>query len=382
MRTYFKLLAVSLCLFSTVSFASPTIVPPHYEIIVDAGSSGSRLHLFQYTQYRGLPTITDIFSENVKPGLSSFASHPNDAGASLGKLLADANTQLQTLHVNPNQVKISVMATAGMRLLSTDQQQAIYASVTSYVQTHSSFVIREIDTIPGKMEGLYGWLDVNYLQQNLQNEVNTVGSIDMGGASTQIAFATRDNTDPNNEVQFTLLGKRYTVFSISFLGLGQDQAFATMENNSNANTCFPTGYTDSKIAAGTFNYSTCQSLYTNVINSHNVMQELMANNQQDFIAYSGTYYDLSFFTNVGNLPQPTQLADLIQQTCSESWGQLSGEHPGDKYLSGYCGNAIYVSDLLFNAYQLQNTQLSVATQINGHDIDWTLGALVYHLTQE
>ena len=51
----------------------------HYALIIDAGSTGSRLHLFEYTNESKIPVIHDLFSENVKPGLSSYEGNPQAA---------------------------------------------------------------------------------------------------------------------------------------------------------------------------------------------------------------------------------------------------------------------------------------------------------------
>jgi apyrase len=368
-----KIIAVLLCLFTTTAFAD------QYQIIVDAGSSGSRLHLFQYDATQTVPVINDIFSESTKPGLSSFANNPQDAGASLKKLLDDATAQVKNKQINPHDVKISIQATAGMRLLPTDKQQAIYASVTQYLQQYE-FTVDRVETIPGKMEAIYGWLDINYLAGHFQDHSATNGSIDMGGASTQIAFVTNDTSKPDDMVTLTVGGQQYAVFAKSFLGLGQDQSRDKMTTFSGAENCYPTGYTMNPSQTGNFNYMNCTPLYGKIIEDNHVMDQIVPIGKNIFTAYSGAYYTLNFLGADTN-PTEANLYNRIMKVCTESWDQLKKDYPqvADKYLSTYCANGVYMKDLFFAAYNIRDNQMVVTNQINGKDIDWTLGALLFGL---
>jgi apyrase len=371
-KNAFTLFILVLCAFTLPAFGYDT----HYAMIVDAGSSGSRLHLFEYEMNNGIPKIEDIFSENTKPGLSSYATQPSAAGLSLKKLLEDATVELNKRHVALPTVSISVFATAGMRLLPAPEQRQIYASVSDYITSHTQFKVAGIGTISGKMEGLFGWLDINYLAQNFQNHSATVGSIDMGGASTQIVFETTDTSKPQDEITVTVGDKSYLVFSKSLLGLGQDQALASMLTHADASSCYPQGYSSSKVMQGNFNYASCSSIYQDVINNKQVNQQILNTASNHFIAFSGAYYDLNFL-NVDKTPDYATVTDHLLTVCSQTWQQLSNEHPNDKYLSNYCANNVYLSNLLFQTYQMGANQLTVEKQINQHDIDWTLGALLY-----
>ena len=116
----------------------------------------------------------------------------------------------------PASTDINLLATAGMRLLPEEKQQAIYSSIKSFLKNNYQFPVGEIKTISGKMEALYGWLDINYLLGNFKNHQATIGSIDMGGASTEIAFATEDESRPEDEIKIDINDKHYIVFSKSF----------------------------------------------------------------------------------------------------------------------------------------------------------------------
>lgn len=367
------------CLAALVSIACMTPVlaaENHYSIVVDAGSSGSRLHVFEYQMTGGVPEIKDIFSESIKPGLSSYADHPKDAGTSLQKLLADAATELEKKHIDLHTVRVNVLATAGMRLVPEEQQKVIYASVTDFIQQHSGFTPGEIKTISGKMEGLYGWLDVNYLEGNFQHKTPTDGAIDMGGASTQISFVTQDTSKADDEVTLKIDGVEYTVFTKSFLGLGQEQARGNMDKSPDANTCYPTGYNN-----GHFDFNHCDALYDKLIQDQAVTKQIPARKGQHFVGFAGVFYSQHDFLGVADHPSRELVEAAISHFCTMTWDELKQAFPGqpDKYIAPACANSVYIDDLLYNTYGLQQGELTVTDKINDQAIDWTLGSVLYSL---
>lgn len=367
-------------LFSNTSVFS-SVANEHYMIFIDAGSSGSRLHLFQYKPDSNFFQIKEVFSESVKPGLSSFYNQPEKTPSSLQKMLVDAAQYLATQHIDQKVTPINIMGTAGMRLLPEDKQKAIYLSLKRYIQKNYHFPIHQVKTISGQDEGLYAWMDVNYLAGSFKTHNPTIGSIDMGGASTQIAYETES---VDNDVNImTINQKEYAVFSKSFLGMGQDQTFNKMLQNNDAGSCFPPNYKyDNQNEVGHFNLDACRASFSAIIQSNHVSEELKPMDNKSFIAFSGIYYVFNFFNSVNN-PNQSVLEAHIQEGCSGDWEQLKKNNPQvpEKYLATYCANAVYQDELLFDTYKLRSSQLKVSTQINNTDLDWTLGAALYELTQ-
>ena len=61
-----------------------------YAVVLDAGSTGSRVHVFKFEVEKGdLKLISDTF-EQLKPGLSSYPDDPAKAADSLLPLLTTA----------------------------------------------------------------------------------------------------------------------------------------------------------------------------------------------------------------------------------------------------------------------------------------------------
>ncbi len=354
-----------------------------YSVIVDAGSTSSKLHIFQNDAQTTLPTITDIFSEKTTQPLSSFVDHPQDAGASLKPVLDDALKYFTNNNIPANNIKIRVLGTAGMRLLDKNSQRAIYNNVKIYIKTNYSpqLKVADVRTLTGKEEGLFDWLDVNYLSNSFNDQTETFGSLDVGGASTQIAFETTDMSKIKNETHLIINGKNYLVFSKSFLGLGQDQARDTIDTYPLAGGCYPVGYTLNNSISGSFNFQNCTSNYNLLIDSYHIAEEILPiNPEQKFIAYSGAYYAFNFF-GVDQTPNESIIEAQIISVCAETWDQMKINYPttSENYLSSECANGTYIDDLFFNYYHLHDNQLKVLNDINSTGIDWTLGAMLFSL---
>lgn len=347
----------------------------NYKIIVDAGSTGCRLHLFQYEAIKGVPVIKDIFSESNKIPLSSFANHPENVRSSLETLLNNALNKI----ANPSEVKVEILATGGMRSLPQDKQAEIYQSIRTFLQKNYVVQIGKIETITGQMEGLYAWLDVNYLAKTFEYSTPSVGTIDMGGASTQIAFETQDVSKPEDLITIKIHDQTYTVFSKSFLGLGQDQARGQMNQLSAFETCYPKGYAVHQ-STGIWDLTQCASLYAQVINHHQVAEQIVSTNNQHFYAFSGAYYTYHFL-DADKPPDQISFEKRIQNVCTQSWEDLKKNYPdvSAEYLSSYCANAAYMNELFYRVYQLRERQLSVVSKVNDQGIDWTLGVVLYEM---
>jgi Golgi apyrase len=131
-----------------------------------------------------------------------------------------------------------------MRLLSPQKQAEILLETCHFLVNHSYFKIDEpsavgpcgssVRIITGEEEGLFGWIAVNYLIDGFSgssSDHTTYGFLDMGGASTQIAFEpnaeSQSKTKSLIDVRLRLLGGEeihHKVFVTTWLGYGTNQA--------------------------------------------------------------------------------------------------------------------------------------------------------------
>ncbi|KAF1814187.1 hypothetical protein P152DRAFT_263422 [Eremomyces bilateralis CBS 781.70] len=227
-----------------------------YGVILDAGSSGTRLHVYKWLKpdkarakanakdLRSLPRLETRKDWTVKkkPGISTFNDKPEEVGGYLEELFSHALNIVEKDEVA--NTPIFLLATAGMRLLQPYEQSAILKEVCAYAQSHTNFHLPDCDIhiqiIPGETEGLYGWIAANYLLQSFDEpehhdhgkDHHTYGFLDMGGASAQIAFAPNTTEAEKHANDLTLLRLRtmdglpqeYRVFVTTWLEFGVNKA--------------------------------------------------------------------------------------------------------------------------------------------------------------
>jgi guanosine-diphosphatase len=245
-----------------------------FAMIIDAGSSGSRIFVYAYA--KKLPiipiaVINNLFEKSTQPGLSSYANNPALAGPSLEPILSGAYSYLLSIGANPATTPISVLGTAGMRLLPDSDQQAIYDSVFLYIQQNYPFIVNrnQLKTITGAEEGLYAWISTNYLLNNFLTNRTTSGVLDMGGASTQIVYQTSQAS--NDVMSFSINQKNYQVYTKSYLEMGQNQTLNIMNTYPNAASCYPQGYNGQLTP---FSFNDCTSIYRDIIHNNHVGENL------------------------------------------------------------------------------------------------------------
>jgi hypothetical protein len=227
-----------------------------YLAMIDAGSSGCRVHVYRYGKLGSLTGPLYILpqhqSKKVKPGLSSFATNPEKAGPSLVDLIAFVQSEVpqSDWEVTP----IWLKATAGLRMLSSTQSDAILDSVRNFLMNkqNSPFLFRTswARVIPGNEEGGFGWIAYNYLQKVIGPKKipgsNPYAVIEMGGASAQVSQLAPSTAIANMipteyRFSFTIEKDEYHLYTHSYLGYGAEQAreqFNTylLANNNNNNT--------------------------------------------------------------------------------------------------------------------------------------------------
>ncbi|KAK2162263.1 hypothetical protein LSH36_101g05001 [Paralvinella palmiformis] len=202
-----------------------------YAIIVDAGSSGSRVRLFRWTSQRSgshLPQFEEFFSEKKEPGISTFR---NDKLSGIKPYLAELiEAAKRQIPEDKHQLSpIYLLATAGMRLLMEPKANTIMDQIRKLLShnDYCPFYFNQLQAriLSGEEEGVFAWIAANYLNRYFDNPVvgKSAGILELGGASTQIAFIP-DGSILADKFPVRLAGRVYPLYVHSYLYYGQNFA--------------------------------------------------------------------------------------------------------------------------------------------------------------
>ncbi|XP_051510169.1 ectonucleoside triphosphate diphosphohydrolase 4-like isoform X2 [Myxocyprinus asiaticus] len=250
----------------------------NYGLVVDCGSSGSRVFVYTWPRHNGNPhELLDIKQMRdkhrkpvvmkIKPGISEYASTPDKASDYISPLLSFA---AQHIPKNKHQeTPLYILCTAGMRVLPESQQEALLEDLRTDIPVNFNFLFSDshVEVISGKQEGVYAWIGINFVlgrfnhvedeneavvevqvpgsdQQETLVRKRTAGVLDMGGVSTQIAY----EVPKTEEIAKNLLAEFnlgcdahqtehvYRVYVSTFLGFGGNAARQRYEENLISNT--------------------------------------------------------------------------------------------------------------------------------------------------
>ncbi|KAI8584916.1 nucleoside phosphatase family-domain-containing protein [Geranomyces variabilis] len=218
-----------------------------YGLMIDAGSTGSRIHIYRFNHCHGpSPSLENEVFEQLKPGLSSPTFNtPEEAANSLDPLL-----QLALKHVPEDSRKctpVSVKATAGLRMLKDHKGEKILDAVRHKLQTEYPFALVEpkgVEIMPGKDEGVYAWITVNYLLERIGQEkrLPTAAIMDLGGGSTQIVFEPHSSEpmEPgDHRYELSFGDHSYVLYQHSYDGYGLMQGRQRIRKAGVADKQFP-----------------------------------------------------------------------------------------------------------------------------------------------
>ncbi|XP_059505012.1 ectonucleoside triphosphate diphosphohydrolase 5 isoform X2 [Stegostoma tigrinum] len=339
-----------------------------YGIMFDAGSTGTRIHIYSFIQ-KGLehPQVDSEIFESVKPGLSAYVDDPEQGAETVRELLDVAKQTIPSTHWHSTPVVLK--ATAGLRLLPEQKAQALLLEVQELFED-SPFLVPDdcVSIMNGTYEGILAWITINFLTGHLYGAgENTVGILDLGGASTQITFlpqaeSTLDSAPKDYISSFEMFNNFYKLYTHSYLGFGLKVARLAV-----------LGALDAKVP------SSFQSCYTEVMK---VIQKKL--DQQDeikrrtFYAFS-YYYDRAVDAGIIDVEKGgiIRVKDF-EMKAIEVCENFSKATKGSPFL---CMDLTYITALLKEGFGFHdNTELQLTKKVNNIETSWALGA-AFHLIQ-
>ncbi|CAH1784625.1 unnamed protein product [Owenia fusiformis] len=453
-----------------LSITEPTDVNDmdlHYGVVIDCGSSGSRVYVYVWPKHSGnsneLLQIEQMIdkdlkpvSKKIEPGLSTYGDKASEASEYIRPLLKYAADHIPSS--KHKETPLYILATAGMRMLTESQQTAILSDLRVDLPMYFDFLFGEnhVEVITGKQEGVYAWIAMNFAlgrfdhnedevsgtplsKMELPNEGSsskphyrkrTVGIIDMGGGSVQIAFEVeRSDISKSLLAEFNLgcqdsdIDHTYRVYVTTFLGYGANAARSRYEKMLVNNTVFysPTGMGESELPPikdpclpeemedtvsfknkdykiyGTGNYLKCKLNMHKLLNTsvpcqkepcslNGVHQPDINYHYSEFYGFSEFWYTMEDVFRIGGKYNFDQFEHKAKEYCASKWSTLEDWfnkklYPkADQHRFKYqCFKSSWMSKVLHDGFKFPHeyNSFTSASLVDGKEVQWTLGALLY-----
>merc|ERR1712137_412 len=385
----------------------------NYGVMVDLGSSGSRLSIYQWKSdepVQPAPTGGPYFYAELRPGVSYYAGDPDGAADSLVDLLNYAEDSLDCVGAIVEDTPIFLFATAGLRLLPEEESDAILDSIRSLIFDQYDFYFQYnwAKIISGSEESIYDWLTVQQLLLvNHDASDSTVGVVDMGGGSVEVTFdpislgSPYDN-DYIRDVDWN--EEEYQVYGYSYLPYGHNSArewvqailAETQPGDVVENPCYLVGFNhtnpqpdgSSPLFVGTGNPDECVDVILQLFNDSvcDFVQCTFNGIYQPLIEGGQQFYGLDNLARVVNflqLPSQTQLDTIdsnSRQFCEMTWEEAQDAYPDELdgiTLFNGCFEGLYAYSLLTAGLKFspESTQFTFVGELYGVDVSWTWGAM-------
>ncbi|CAG8468546.1 10046_t:CDS:2 [Acaulospora morrowiae] len=402
-----------------------------YALMLDAGSTGSRIHVYRFNYCKDSPELEDEIFSHTKPGLSAYPDDPISAAKSLDVLLKVALEKVpEELY---NCTPVAVKATAGLRLLGITKSKSILEAVQEHLETNYPFPIIENDGVvimDGKDEGVYAWITVNYLLGRIgtSKKLSTAAIFDLGGGSTQIVFEPEmmDGTEVSpGEHRYELLfgGHKYVLYQHSYLYYGLMEArkaikkfvadlwrLASSDEKQSEDhvphPCLPKNFSEPldpnddtiKLIGTGAGHAQCRFIAEQVLNKektcpispcafNGIYQPPLRDTFSENEIYAFSY----FYDRVSPLGMPNEfslkeLRDLTDSVCSGDIDQFSHLPEALKEIRKnphYCMDLTFIYGLLHVGYEIPlEREVKIAKKIKGIETGWCLGATIAILDQK
>ena len=293
-----------------------------------------------------------------------------------------------------------------------------------------------IEVITGKQEGIYLWIATNYALgrfDHTHDKVNvsehkrrpTVGTIEIGGASLQIAYEVAwDQFVPLDYSATINLGcdihetiHEYKIYVVTHLGYGTDAARRRyiegiysrneekLKNKEKVvDACLPPGMVDDvTIHNGTYKltgsgeFSRCKTLLRLILNEsspchrppcslNGVFQPVIDFNKAEFYGFAEFWYSSNDVLRMGEKYRHSFIEAASKDFCKRSWSlhrhhYKMGLYPhADAFRFKYqCFKSAWMTTALHKGLRFPDgyKNLTAVQTINGKEVQWAMGALLY-----
>ncbi|XP_061871776.1 ectonucleoside triphosphate diphosphohydrolase 4 isoform X3 [Colius striatus] len=387
----------------------------NYGIVVDCGSSGSRIFVYCWPRHNGNPhdllDIKQMRDKNrkpvvmkIKPGISEFASSPEKVSDYISPLLSFAAEHVP--RAKHKETPLYILCTAGMRILPESQQKAILEDLLTDIPVHFDFLFSDSHA-EECMHGLASTLFLEDLNIQMMEEVakNLLAEFNLGCDAHQTEHV-------------------YRVYVATFLGFGGNAARQRYEESLFSSTalknrllgkqtgmtsasphldpCLPLDAQDeiqqngqTMYLRGTGDFSLCRELLQPFMNKTNetqtslngVYQPSVHFQNSEFYGFSEFYYCTEDVLRMGGDYNAARFAKAAKDYCATKWSVLRerfdrglyASHADLHRLKYQCFKSAWMYEVFHSGFSfpVSYSNLKTALQVYDKEVQWTLGAILY-----
>lgn len=386
-------------------------VDEHWTVIVDAGSTGSRLYAYQTGADSAWSGGVRVHRGNkVRPGLAMFANATHEAVAQLAALFNDGRDLVPASQ--RKSTRALIQCTGGVRdELSATESQGLLAAIFQGLSSLASFPFalasRDVATVSGDDEAFYAFAAANFLDRRVDHALRVVdaagllGALDLGGSSTQITYAMPTRCAGDVCAPATIASTDDNLVAKSFAGLGaqsvQDRVRSTLQS---VDPCAHVGFATDLLQGGG-DFEACVAAIRAVLcERRNATRTVCSIDgapvaspppRTKFLAMCNFFYAADAVRALAPphapplpdwpMPDLDALARVAAAFCAVPWDTVNATMHGrhaytpPHLLHSRCFDAAYVLVLLRDVYALDDHPrvIFALDAQTGADVDWTLG---------
>ena len=394
-----------------------------YGCMCDAGSSGTRVSVYRWPKGKKntIPILTEVERKRKEPGIHQL--NESKIEETMNELIDFCKNKISELSFNTknlSEVSFYLKATAGMRSISKEEQNKKLDIIRNTIKKSKLQFLNDswVKVIDGSEEGLFGWIDVNYLNKILFNNEKAgkqieipYGSIDLGGYSLEITFSTNETIKEHN-INLNLSEVNYNLYSYSYQDYGQTRFYEILmeyiikkhaekheTSNNIENPCYLEGYKEkyklkniNYTIEGKTNIALCQEYIKHIMNisserpMNNIYQPKIPENIK-FYGISGLYWIANFFKLADNkYHSAPEFLTATEELCKRKWDEAINyyaisEKKDKERLKRYCALGYYVYYFLVDGFKIDKNKkiLNFPRKIGKDEVGWTLGAMSYEI---
>ncbi|KAL3521254.1 hypothetical protein ACH5RR_019403 [Cinchona calisaya] len=247
------LLLFFLLLFAFVVYVSQYLYfswsqgAPKYYVVLDCGSTGTRVYVYEASMNRkndgSLPISLRSLPEGFKrrsssqsgraynrmetePGFDKLVHNISGLRGAIKPLVRWAEKQIP-MHAHKS-TSLFLYATAGVRRLPSVDSEWLLNNAWSILKSSPFSCKKEwIKIISGMEEAYFGWIALNYHTDVLGAvpRKETFGALDLGGSSLQVTFESNEGVKDETSLKLSLGPVNHHLSAYSLSGYGLNDAF-------------------------------------------------------------------------------------------------------------------------------------------------------------